>query len=361
MADAVRGGARALPVARRSSGWATTSWPAPQLGPARAGSSSPATSTPSRRSAGTTSPGSRTTTLYGVGAADMKGGLAVFLHLAGRLPEPAVDVTWCFYAGRGGGAASTTGCASCGTSGPTSLAADAAILGEPTGGRRRGRLPGHAPGPDHGWPVAGPTPPAPCRAQRHPPPGPAADGRGRLRGPSAGRSTAASTPSSSRRSRSRAGWRATWCPTRRRSCSTTASRPTATPRQAESALRELLAPLPRAGGPLGARRRRAPAPHPRSTTRCWPPWWRPRRRRPGPRWDGPTWRRFWAHGVPATNFGPADPLLAHTPGEHVSEQELVDAAAVLEALLRRRVADVTPAGPRPGATAAGGSAVGSAP
>ena len=42
---------------------------------------------------------------------------------------------------------------------------------------------------------------------------------------------------------------------------------------------------------------------------------------------------FWAHGVPAANFGPADPLLAHTPGEHVSEQELVDAAAVLEALL----------------------------
>ena len=35
--------------------------------------------------------------LFGVGAADMKGGLAVLLHLAGCLPEPAVDVTWCFY------------------------------------------------------------------------------------------------------------------------------------------------------------------------------------------------------------------------------------------------------------------------
>ena len=35
--------------------------------------------------------------LFGVGAADMKGGLAVFLHLAGAVPEPAVDVTWCFY------------------------------------------------------------------------------------------------------------------------------------------------------------------------------------------------------------------------------------------------------------------------
>ena len=51
---------------------------------------------------------------------------------------------------------------------------------------------------------------------------------------------------------------------------------------------------------------------------------------------------FWAHGVPATNFGPADPLLAHTPGEHVSEQELVDAAGVLEALLPRRSLTVGP-------------------
>ncbi len=38
------------------------------------------------------------TTVYGLGATDMKGGLAVFLHLAGTIPEPAVDVTWCFYA-----------------------------------------------------------------------------------------------------------------------------------------------------------------------------------------------------------------------------------------------------------------------
>jgi succinyl-diaminopimelate desuccinylase len=42
---------------------------------------------------------------------------------------------------------------------------------------------------------------------------------------------------------------------------------------------------------------------------------------------------FWAHGVPAANFGPGDPLLAHTAGEFVGRDELEHAAAVLESLL----------------------------
>ena len=35
-------------------------------------------------------------TLFGLGASDMKGGLAVMLDLAATLAEPTVDVTWCF-------------------------------------------------------------------------------------------------------------------------------------------------------------------------------------------------------------------------------------------------------------------------
>jgi succinyl-diaminopimelate desuccinylase len=39
-------------------------------------------------------------------------------------------------------------------------------------------------------------------------------------------------------------------------------------------------------------------------------------------------------GVPAANFGPGDPLLSHTPDEHVSRPELDRARAVLAAVLR---------------------------
>ncbi len=42
---------------------------------------------------------------------------------------------------------------------------------------------------------------------------------------------------------------------------------------------------------------------------------------------------FWEHGVPAANFGPGDPLLAHHPDEHVTRAQLERARAVLAALI----------------------------
>ncbi len=72
-------------------------------------------------------------TLYGVGAADMKGGLAVLLHLAGTVPEPAVDVTWCFYVCEEV-EQEHNGLRYLWQHRPDLLEADAAILGEPTGG-----------------------------------------------------------------------------------------------------------------------------------------------------------------------------------------------------------------------------------
>ncbi|HXA33205.1 MAG TPA: M20/M25/M40 family metallo-hydrolase, partial [Acidimicrobiales bacterium] len=71
--------------------------------------------------------------LRGLGAADMKGGLAVFLHLAGTIPEPSMDVTWCFYACEEI-ARQFNGLGELWEKRPDLLQADAAILGEPTGG-----------------------------------------------------------------------------------------------------------------------------------------------------------------------------------------------------------------------------------
>ena len=42
---------------------------------------------------------------------------------------------------------------------------------------------------------------------------------------------------------------------------------------------------------------------------------------------------FWEHGVPAANFGPGDPLLAHHPDERVTAAQLEQAHRVLHALL----------------------------
>jgi succinyl-diaminopimelate desuccinylase len=71
--------------------------------------------------------------LWGLGSADMKGGLAVMLDLASAVPDPAVDVTWVFYAGEEV-AAVHNGLGHLFAERPDLVAGDAAVLGEPTGG-----------------------------------------------------------------------------------------------------------------------------------------------------------------------------------------------------------------------------------
>ncbi len=70
--------------------------------------------------------------VWGVGACDMKGGLAVMLDLASTLAGAALDVTWCFYSCEEI-ARAHNGLARLWAEQPSLLAADAAVLMEPTG------------------------------------------------------------------------------------------------------------------------------------------------------------------------------------------------------------------------------------
>jgi succinyl-diaminopimelate desuccinylase len=70
--------------------------------------------------------------LWGLGSCDMKGGCAVYLELARTVSEPTVDVTYVFYTAEEI-AAEHSGLLQLFRERPDLLAGDAAVLGEPTG------------------------------------------------------------------------------------------------------------------------------------------------------------------------------------------------------------------------------------
>ena len=72
--------------------------------------------------------------VWGVGACDMKGGVAVILDLAATCSAPAVDVTWCLYS-REEIARAENGLVELWETRPDLLEADAAVLCEPTDAR----------------------------------------------------------------------------------------------------------------------------------------------------------------------------------------------------------------------------------
>jgi len=270
-------------------------------------------------------------TLYGLGAADMKGGLAVFLHLAGILSEPAVDVTWCFYAGEEV-AREHNGLLQLWSERPELLAADAAILGEPTGGlveagcqgtlRLRVTLSGlraHTARPHTGrnaiHRLAGPI---------------GAVGQFEIRRPVIdGCEFAEQLQVVS----VEGGVAGNVVPDRATVVVNHRFAPDRTIAQAESSVRELLAPYLEPGDHWELVEAAPAAPpsldHPVLAALVSATGAAPRAK------VGWTDVAFFAErGVPAANFGPGDPLLAHTPGEQVSAAELKQVAEVLDTLLR---------------------------
>ena len=271
------------------------------------------------------------TTLYGLGAVDMKGGLAVFLHLAGTLSEPAVDLTWCFYVGEEV-AQEFNGLGQLWEERPDLLAADAAILGEPTGGmveagcqgtlRVRIRLAGrraHVARPHAGRNAVHRLAPLLTAIAGFEVRRPVIDGceyAEQLQVVSVEGGVASNV-----------------VPDEAVVVVNHRFAPDRTVAQAESAVRELLDPFIEPGDHWELVEASAGAPpslgHPMLGALVAASG-NPARAKVG--WTDVA--SFWAHGVPAANFGPGDPLLAHTAGEHVSEQELQETARVLETLLR---------------------------
>jgi succinyl-diaminopimelate desuccinylase len=269
--------------------------------------------------------------LHGVGSADMKGGLAVFLHLAGTIPEPVVDTTWCFYVGEEV-EQQFNGLRSLFAQRPELVAADAAILGEPTGGvveagcqgtlRVRVSLTGsraHTARPWTGRNAIHRLAPVLTSIGSFESRRPIIDGceyREQLQivevtGGVAGNVVpdAASVLVNHRFAPDRSAGEAA-------DSVRSLLEGTLEPGDRFEVVESAPGAPPSLGHPLLSDLVAATKEAPRAKL-GWT--------------DVAT---LWAEGVPAANFGPGDPLLAHTPGEHVGADELESAAGVLGTLLR---------------------------
>ena len=262
--------------------------------------------------------------LYGCGTTDMKAGVAVQLRLAATLPDPNRDLTFVFYDAEEI-AAEFNGLGRLAARHPEWLAGDFAVLLEPTDGPRcDGGCQGTPAGRGAHHRPARALRPQLARRQRHPQGGP--DPRpARRRTSRAGRSSTASTypeglnavmiEGGARRQRHpRRLHRDRQLPLRARPERGGGARPRPRGlRRVRGRAHRLRAR--RAARPVAAGRRRVR---------------RGDRRRPVRQGGWTDVARFSALGVPAVNYGPGDPMLAHT------REEYVETAAVLESEERLR-------------------------
>jgi succinyl-diaminopimelate desuccinylase len=268
--------------------------------------------------------------LRGLGAADMKGGLAVFLHLAGSIPEPNVDVTWCFYACEEI-AQRFNGLGRLWAERPDLLRADAAILGEPTSGLVEAGCQGtlrititlsgsraHSARPFMGRNAIHRLAPILQAVHEYRGRQPVLDG--------------CEYAEQLQVVHVEGGVAGNVVPDQATVTINHRFAPDRTAEEAVESIHRLLSPWledddtwvvsdvqpgapPGLDHPLLAGLVKASDAPPRAKVG----------------WTDVA--SFWAHGVPAANFGPGDPLLAHTPGEFVGRDELNHAAAVLDSLL----------------------------
>lgn len=276
--------------------------------------------------------------LWGLGACDMKGGLAVMLDLASRVAEPAVDVTWCFYACEEV-ARAESGLGRLWEERPELMDADVAVVPEPTDGRVEAGCQGT------------------MRLEVH-----LGGVRAHTSRPFAGRNAIHRLAPVLERVVSwtgrsveldgctyveqlqavlvNGGVAANVVPDRAVLTLNHRYAPDRDAAAARSALEQLVAGLvdpelgdrvevvdaadgapPSLGDPvLAALVARSGAP-PRAKVA----------------WTDVA--RLWAHGIPAANFGPGDPLLAHHPDEHVTRSSLEHVRDVLHGLLMEPVED----------------------
>jgi succinyl-diaminopimelate desuccinylase len=271
-------------------------------------------------------------TVWGVGASDMKGGLAVMLDLAVTTPTPAVDVTWCFYA-REEISRDESGLFELWQKRPDLLAGDAAILGEPTSalveagcqGTMRVRLTLHGVRAHTARPFTGRNAvhrlaPLLLRVADWPPRQVVLDG--------------CTYTEQLQAVAIEGGVASNVVPDEARLVLNHRYAPDRGEAEAEAFLHELLDPLleldagdswelldagdgapPSLGHPLLKTLVEKSGAAPKAKVG----------------WTDVA--SFWAHGVPAANFGPGDPLLAHHPDEHVTRAQLERARDVLVALV----------------------------
>jgi succinyl-diaminopimelate desuccinylase len=271
-------------------------------------------------------------TLWGLGSADMKGGVAVMLELAARLTEPAVDVTFIFYAGEEV-AREHNGLLTIAGASPDLLRGDAAVLGEPTCARIEAGCQGvlkveievggtraHTARPWMGNNAIHRLAPILTSVAAYQGRQPVIDGcayREALQAVAVNGGVAGNVVPD----------RATLALNHRFA-------PDRSPTEAETALRRLLEPLlVTALGDRFSVREAQPAAAPALTHPVLAGLLRatatPARGKLG--WTDVAF--FAERDVPAVNFGPGDPELAHTAGERVGRAELERAYAILAELL----------------------------